>query len=352
MKSLNDLTTTGEKLKPLVSVVMAVYNGEEYLSSAIESILQQTYQDFEFIIINDASSDNTSEILQKYLNIDQRISVINNETNTGLGVSLQKVVAAARGEFIARMDADDISLPDRFEKQVEFLIKHPNILVLGGEAKSIRLNRENQITGLPKDPDLMRWNMLLGNGIILVHGSAMFRREFFDRFGTYNDFRAAQDFELWSRTFTAEPLPIANLEKVIYLSRDHEKSTTRSRSDLQEQNAIETRLSKIEEFLGRPVPPNVVLAYRHPGDKYEDIRDCILIWIEIYQKFLKRFMITKEVDAHIKSELFYEINKYSTMRPKRSHRRIKASIFDILTEVPLTISVGILWFKIRYSLGL
>ena len=349
---MNNLTTNGEESKPPVSVVMAVYNGEEYLSSAIESILQQTYQDFEFIIINDASTDKTSDILQKYLSLDQRISIINNATNSGLGVSLQKGIAAARGEFIARMDADDISLPDRFEKQIKYLQNHPEIMVLGGDHAII--NELCEITGnivYPKLPNLMRWNMLLGSGLIVSNGAAVIRSELFSMIGRYSDFRAAQDFELWSRMFFYNPLPIANLESIIYLYRQHSKTTTRSQHDLQEQHAIETRLIKIEEFLGRSVSQNVVLAYRHPGDNYADIRECIFTWIEIYQKFLKRFNVSKEVNANIKTELFYEINKYSTMRPKRSRTRIKASIFNILPKVPLTFSAGILWYKIRYLLG-
>lgn len=335
---------------PTISVVMSVYNGEKYLSTAIDSILQQTWRDFEFIIIDDASFDTSPDILKEYKGKDERIRLINNKLNLGLGASLQKVIQAARGEFIARMDADDISLPDRFEKQIDYLIKHPEILVLGGEASFINQDI-NQGSRLPKDPDLMRWNMLLGNGLILVHGSVMFRRLFFEKFGGYSDLRAAQDFELWTRTFCAKPLPIANLDEIIYLLRVHDNSTTRAMSGLQEEIAINIRLKKIEEFLGRPVPRNVVMAYRHPGDHYGDIHECIVNWVNIFIQFINHFDLSKAIIEPIKSELFYEIDKYSTFKLKIHQKRIKTPFIQLLPQIPILVFLDLLLYKIRQTIN-
>ena len=113
--------------KPLVSVLMAVYNGEKYLLEAIESILNQTYTNFEFLIINDGSTDSTEEIILSYS--DQRIRYIKNEQNLKLIASLNKGLDLAKGKYIARMDADDISLPDRLEKQVNFLERNSTKLL-------------------------------------------------------------------------------------------------------------------------------------------------------------------------------------------------------------------------------
>jgi len=339
--------TCKEISAPLISVVMAVYNGEDFLPAAIESVLQQTWKLFEFIIINDASTDGTPEILNKYQSTDDRIRIIKNEANLGLGASLRKGIEISKGEFIARMDADDVSLTHRFEKQVEYLLNHPEIFAVGGKTSFMDDNGGNLDSRLPMESDLLRWNMLLGNGLILIHGSVMFRREFFDRFGTYSDLRAAQDFELWTRTFSCQPLPLANLNEIIYLTRDHEKSTTNAKSDLQETNAINIRLESISNFLGRSVSPDVVVAYRHPGDNYLDIQECILTWIDLYEKFMDQFQANKGVEQYIKNELLYEINKYTTLRSTRTQIRFKASIWKIIPRIPLKFSLNILIIKIN-----
>ena len=104
--------------QPKVSVVMSAYNGERYLREAVESILNQTFNDFEFIIIDDGSTNSTGQILSSYAAQDPRIVLIRNRENIGLTKSLNKGLALARGEYIARMDADDVSLPNRFSEQV------------------------------------------------------------------------------------------------------------------------------------------------------------------------------------------------------------------------------------------
>ena len=116
---------------PQISVIMPVYNGERFLSEAVESILKQTYQDFEFIIVDDGSTDRSLEIIQYYQALDERIILIENGKNIGVASSLNKGISAAKGEFIARMDADDISLPERLEQQRAFMFTRPDLGVLG-----------------------------------------------------------------------------------------------------------------------------------------------------------------------------------------------------------------------------
>ena len=118
-------------LKPKVSVVMAVYNGEQYLQEAIESILSQTFSDFEFIIVDDASTDCTPEIVQNYAKYDKRIRLMRNKRNLGLTKSLNRGLNVSQGIYIARQDADDLSLPKRLELQVHFLDDHIEIGALG-----------------------------------------------------------------------------------------------------------------------------------------------------------------------------------------------------------------------------
>src|SRR5690606_36363675 len=122
--------------QPTSSVLMPVYNREEYAPLAVESVLGQTFGDFEFIIVNDGSTDGVTEILRDYADADPRIVLIEQE-NTGYAVALNRGLERARGEFVARMDSDDISLPDRFALQVEFLQASPQVVVVGGQALRI-----------------------------------------------------------------------------------------------------------------------------------------------------------------------------------------------------------------------
>ena len=184
---------------PKISVIMSVFNGEKYLRESIESILNQTYSDFEFIIINDASTDKTKEILEKYGQQDQRIKIINNLTNIGLTKSLNKALRIAQGEYIARQDADDFSSAERFEKQIEFLEKNPEIKLLGTFGYSIdgagKILREEKF---PISPEEIKKTFIKRNQFI--HGSIIIEKKALDQIGFYNeDFETTQDYELWFR---------------------------------------------------------------------------------------------------------------------------------------------------------
>ncbi|MBZ0310357.1 MAG: glycosyltransferase, partial [Anaerolineae bacterium] len=143
---------------PEISVVMSVYNGEAYLKQAVESILNQTFPDFEFIILNDCSIDRTANILQDYAERDSRIKILHNEQNLGLTASLNRGLRAAQGAYIARQDADDISLPTRFAEQVHFLNQNPDVVLVSGNIEQI--NAAGQVIGhlnRAAPPELVRW---------------------------------------------------------------------------------------------------------------------------------------------------------------------------------------------------
>ena len=118
-----------EAVQPKISVVMPAYNAENYIREAIDSILAQTFRDFEFLIIDDGSTDHTVEIIRSYS--DSRIRLYQNERNMGVAATLNRGLDLARGEYIARMDADDISLPERFAKQAAYMDAHPDVAVCG-----------------------------------------------------------------------------------------------------------------------------------------------------------------------------------------------------------------------------
>jgi len=202
---------------PKISVIMSVFNGEKYLREAIDSILSQTFTDFEFIIVNDGSTDNSLSIIKGYS--DRRIRLIDNEQNIGLTKSLNKVIKQARGEYIARQDADDISLPNRFEEQVRHFDQHPEVALLGTSA--YRIDEQGRITGRVKVKEKPGEDLLKRNQF--NHGSTMFKRQVVIRLAGYNElFKYCQDYELWLRI--AKYYEVRNLPQILYKLRFHQEN--------------------------------------------------------------------------------------------------------------------------------
>jgi glycosyltransferase involved in cell wall biosynthesis len=182
---------------PTVSVVMAAYNEEEYIAEAIESILYQTYDDLEFIIVDDGSEDATIEIIESY--DDSRLRVLQNNSNKGLPASLNRGINASQGTYIARMDADDRSLPHRLEEQVEILNTKPKIHVVGCWVRTIDNNGSrlgiSKYRGINCTPQNIK-----NNGPGIAHPSALIRKDSLERVNGYrNEFTYAQDLDLWVR---------------------------------------------------------------------------------------------------------------------------------------------------------
>ncbi len=203
--------------KPKVTVLMSVYNGERYLREAVDSILNQTFKDFEFIIINDGSTDKTQKFLYDYN--DPRIKIINNKENIGLTRSLNKGLRAAKGEYIARQDADDISAPERLRTEVNFLEKHKNHAVVGTSVKII--DEDSVIIGLldrPTKDEQIRKILEIRNCI--NHGSTMIRRTYLNKVGQYDEnMLRSQDYDLWLRVL--KKYLLANIPEYLYLWRKH-----------------------------------------------------------------------------------------------------------------------------------
>lgn len=182
---------------PTVSVIMSVYNGERFLKEAIESILNQTFTDFEFLIINDGSTDDSVKIIESFK--DERIKLINNEKNLKLIASLNKGIKIAKGKYIARMDCDDISVNERLEKQVEFLEKFNDYGLVGTWYTVIDGNGNDQYNvSYPSSNDLIK--LFLSLNCPLAHGSIMGRTELFKEnlYGSKDSY-AVEDYELWTR---------------------------------------------------------------------------------------------------------------------------------------------------------
>jgi glycosyltransferase involved in cell wall biosynthesis len=205
-----------------VTVLMPVYNADRYLGPAIESILRQTFKEFEFLIINDASTDSSSKIIASFS--DKRIRVVDNERNLGVTKTLNRGIHLAEGELIARQDADDLSHPERLERQVVFLRAHPEIALVGTQAIIIDElgNYKRILRDRPHDHVAIKWDLLFDNSF--VHTSVMFRNTIVrDTLGGYDpSYVACEDYELWSRV--AEVCHVANLPSSLVWHRVHAAS--------------------------------------------------------------------------------------------------------------------------------
>lgn len=211
--------------EPIVSVVMAVYNGEQYLRQALKSILTQTFADFELIVVDDGSTDSTIDILNDCH--DSRLVLLRNEENIGQTRSLNRGLAVAQGRYIARQDADDLSYPARFASQVAYLDAHPEVGLLGSSYNVIDAAGEViERRTVPTDNDTIQRILVRRN--CFAHGSVMMRRDVLARAGNYHEaLWSIQDYDQWLRM--AEQAQVANLAEPLYAWRY--LSTSKSMSD-------------------------------------------------------------------------------------------------------------------------
>lgn len=201
-------TTTKQ---PLISVLLPAYNEAKYLRRAVDSILAQTFKDFELILLDDGSTDETWEIIEKYL--DPRLLKVR-LNRMGFTSALNHGLSIARGEYIARMDGDDVSLPERLEKQVSFLDTHPDISIVGtAYYKYDALRNEQFIRRHPTTDKNIRRAMAFYHPI--CHGTVMFRKEIVNKIGGYSNLPTASDLELWLRA--SRYYKFANLDEPLYI---------------------------------------------------------------------------------------------------------------------------------------
>ena len=219
-----------EESTPMVSVIMPVYNAERYLAEAVESILNQTFADFELITIDDCSTDGSLAILKSFADKVKRMHVLENERNLGVTPTLNRGLANARGELIARMDADDISLPDRLEKQFAFLQAHPEIGLVSADA--VAIDAEGcaipEEFALISEPGYIKW--LLHFTCPITHPAVMGRKALFEQAGGYDpEILYAEDYDLWQRMsqFTC----LSNLPDVLIKKRAHAQTIGVTRRD-------------------------------------------------------------------------------------------------------------------------
>lgn len=236
-------------VKAAIDVVMPVYNGERFLSAAIDSVLGQTFSDFTFHIVDDGSKDGTADILARYAGMDRRIVVHTQPHNVGLAAALNVGCRAGSADLIARMDADDISLPDRFSCQVAFLADHPDVGVLGTFVQVLDEHGGlGEVWPCPAQPGLAAWSMLFYCS--LAHPTIMMRRSALESAGFYPVGYAAEDYALFMRLLNRTRL--MSLPEVLLRYRVMSTSYTRSGWDRLEKDSART----VQESVGvLPIGP-------------------------------------------------------------------------------------------------
>jgi glycosyltransferase involved in cell wall biosynthesis len=251
--------------QPIVSVLLPVYNAEAFLSEAVESVLEQTFNDFEFIIIDDGSTDSTADILDYYQKIDGRIRVYR-QKNRGIAFALNRGIEKVRGDYIARMDADDICLPTRFEKQVAFLDENPEVGILGAGFQLItEFGMPGTIVNPPQQHSLIRWSLFFYCPI--AHPTVMMRKTIADQLGGYiletdtkGDRYTIEDYDLWVRASRVTKL--YNLQEVLLYLRKHNSNLSDMNIDRHIRNAAFLSQELISNVLGEDVPIRTVEQFQ------------------------------------------------------------------------------------------
>ena len=256
---------------PRVSFLMAVYDGETYLDEAIQSVLNQTLHDFEFIIINDGSADGTAKIIERYRRGDGRIRAYE-QPNCGLVMALNRGLELARGEYVARMDADDISVPGRVAAQVTFMDAHPEVGICGTWIETIGMHHSD-VRRYPTDDATIRSWLLFES--VLAHPSIMMRRELLMKTGlSYNaGYVHAEDYDLWVRA--ARHTALANIPEVLLRYRLHPQQVVQKHEAKKLASARLVRLAQLERLGIHPTEEELALHQALSIWQFQANRDFI-----------------------------------------------------------------------------
>ncbi len=229
---------------------MPVYNGTRHLKEAIESVLAQTYRNFLFLIIDDKSTDGSVDLIKTYS--DKRIQLVQNDKNIGQTATLNKGLNLALGEYIARLDQDDICFPTRLQEQIDFLDNNRNVAVIGSWTQVIdeKSNPTGKMESVISSSGHYIFELLQKHGTI-AHPSVMLRKKVIDSLGGYDaQFPLAEDFDLWVRTVQAGH-DLRILEKPLIYYRRHSNQQTNQKLDIQKESARKAHKRFIESYLDR-----------------------------------------------------------------------------------------------------
>lgn len=247
---------------PRVTVLTTVYNGARYLDEAIDSVLAEEFGDFEYVIVDDGSTDGTADLLARAAARDPRIIVLRNETNRGIAASANRGLAVARGEYIARIDSDDISMPGRFRRQVATLDARPEVALVSMNYESIDADGAVLARSHRDHPSIVVEYLLHFSNALGGHSQVMFRSSVVEAVGGYDETcAAALDSDLWTRIVRHGRIVV--LPEIGMRYRVHHESVSARSSATQVEVGKRILLRTLSSYLGRPVSDHEVLAFIH-----------------------------------------------------------------------------------------
>jgi glycosyltransferase involved in cell wall biosynthesis len=292
---------------PRISVVMPAHNAAAYLDEAVGSILGQTFRDFEFIIIDDGSTDATFSILKRYVALDSRIQVHHQE-NQGMISALNRGCRLARGQYIARMDADDISFPRRLEKQLAYIEEHPQIGIVGTWIYNIDKNGSVRGTWCPPtSPKMLKWTLFFG--VCVAHPSVLMRRDVMTRLNFYRpDAVHTEDVDLWFRASSVTEF--GNVPEVLLKYRAWTGSTHQRGLQVRNDRHVQLLASYIKEVLTIDSPIEAVAGLRQMrvGPRIEDPQQ-IRLTAALIQRLHKNFVEENNINSQVRREISWDAAK-------------------------------------------
>src|SRR5258705_3468021 len=288
---------------PEVSIVMPVHNGAATLDEAVCSILDQTWRDFEFIIVDDGSSDDTASKLERYEKLDSRVRLYRQEKE-GMIAALNRGCRRARGDYIARMDADDVSLPRRIERQLEFLEGRPEIGIVGTWAS--RMDEDGSIIGewCPSpNPRVLKWEHFFG--VCVIHPTVLMRREVLEKLDFYKaDAVHAEDRDLWLRASAITEF--SNIPEILFKYRVWRKSTSKLLRREYLENAIKLVGFFISDFLKDNPSMEAVAGLR--GMRLASLND-ILLTAALLERLYNAFVSENSLSSDELKEISWDAAK-------------------------------------------
>jgi glycosyltransferase involved in cell wall biosynthesis len=296
-------------VNPVISVVMPVYNSGQLLNLAIESILDQTYTDYEFIIINDGSTDNTESVILSYT--DRRIKYFKNPANLGIVASLNKGIELAKARYLARMDADDISLPERFEKQLHFMESNPEIAACGSQAYYINIKGiKTGQSSLPINDNDIKAQLFFRN--TFIHPTTFFKTKVVKEIRYNPDYHYAEDYYLLAQI--SREYSIGNLNDPLLLYRVHDGNTTATKRNEMKMAHLKVLDYQISFFLNKKANTQFMAEFyalaEHDFQAYN-----LSVYICVLKLLLKTNIENKKYDPQAFRRILH-LNWYELLRKK------------------------------------
>jgi glycosyltransferase involved in cell wall biosynthesis len=301
-----------------ISVIMAVYNNEKYLREAIDSILKQSFREFELIIIDDCSTDSSELIINEYGKLDSRLVIHRQHMNSGVAIARNVGLQLSQGEYIALMDSDDISLPDRLEKQYRFIKAHPEIGVVGGGAEIVDSDGNHlSMLHFPETNLMISWSLCYYDPI--VNPTVMMRRNIVRDAGGYFDLRKSldeyypEDYDLWTRL--SEKTSLYNLSDVVLKLRKHGKNITIKYPESTTKYSLNISQNYIAQILGeRPSIESIAVLWG--TDQRKGISAAQQVLIRLYNIFRNRDSIRPMEKKILRKDVSLRLFRMAKSHPK------------------------------------